>query len=218
MRASVRRAEEFDVDMKFCLLFPREALSVPVTRRMLGDALRSLGAEDQGIADLLLAVTEACTNVVRHGGASSGYEVVASLGKAGCRVEVVNRGRTAGSRRLPGARLRGPGWPTAVPVPRTRRGTRTESLSRALRNGGRAAQRAWRGAEDTAQEGPVSNESIAGLPESGRGLAIMRACVDDVTLITRPEQGTVVSLRKRIAWRGDGPLTAEPAPEYADVG
>lgn len=54
--------------MKICLLFQRQALSVPVMRHMLGDTLRALGAEDQGVNDLLLAVTEACTNVVRHGG------------------------------------------------------------------------------------------------------------------------------------------------------
>ena len=70
MRASVGCDEEPTVDVKFCLVFPREALSVPVMRHMLGDSLRALGAEDQGVADLLLAVTEACTNVVRHGGPS----------------------------------------------------------------------------------------------------------------------------------------------------
>jgi serine/threonine-protein kinase RsbW len=64
----MRRAEEPTVDVKFCLVFPREALSVPVMRRVLGDTLRRLGAADEdGIADLLLAVTEACTNVIRHG-------------------------------------------------------------------------------------------------------------------------------------------------------
>ena len=41
------------------------------------------------------------------------------------------------------------------------------------------------------------------LPESGRGLAIMRACVDDVTLSSGPGLGTVVSLEKRMAWRSD---------------
>jgi hypothetical protein len=45
---------------------------------------------------------------------------------------------------------------------------------------------------------------------SGRGLAIMRACVDDVTLSTDPGVGTVVSLEKRMAWRDDG-LLARPA-------
>ena len=47
---------------------------------------------------------------------------------------------------------------------------------------------------------------IAMLPESGRGLAIMRACVDDVTLSSGPGLGTVVSLEKRMAWRNDAPM------------
>jgi anti-sigma regulatory factor (Ser/Thr protein kinase) len=47
---------------------------------------------------------------------------------------------------------------------------------------------------------------IAMLPESGRGLAIMRACVDDVTLSSGPGLGTVVSLEKRMAWRNDAPI------------
>src|SRR5262252_719227 len=83
MRTSVTSAEEPSVDVKLCLVFPREALSVPVMRHMLGDALRGLGADDDGLAELLLAVTEACTNVVRHGGPGRRYEVVASLGRPG---------------------------------------------------------------------------------------------------------------------------------------
>jgi len=47
---------------------------------------------------------------------------------------------------------------------------------------------------------------IAQLPESGRGLAIMQACVDDVSLRSGPRQGTVVQLRKRIELRDDAPL------------
>jgi anti-sigma regulatory factor (Ser/Thr protein kinase) len=47
---------------------------------------------------------------------------------------------------------------------------------------------------------------IAGLPESGRGLDVMRACVDDVTLRNRPGQGTVVTMRKNIDWSSDSPL------------
>ena len=41
MRTSVTSAEEPNVDVKLCLVFPREALSVPVMRHMLGDALRA---------------------------------------------------------------------------------------------------------------------------------------------------------------------------------
>jgi serine/threonine-protein kinase RsbW len=67
MRAQLRRTEESIVDVEFCLVFPHEALSVPVMRRVLGDTLRRLGADEDGVADLLLAVTEACTNVLKHG-------------------------------------------------------------------------------------------------------------------------------------------------------
>jgi serine/threonine-protein kinase RsbW len=194
------------VDVKFCLVFPREALSVPVTRHVLGDALRSLGADDQAVGDLLLAVTEACTNVVRHGGPGHRYEVVASVGRGGCRVEVLNAGRGFHAGRLTGARLRRPGWAGTAPrVPRPRR---QAAPGRTLLWAGRPA----------GSEAAVSDEAIAALPETGRGLAIMRACVDDVTLTSRPEHGTVVSLRKRIAWRSGAPLAQFPADQFADAG
>jgi hypothetical protein len=46
----------------------------------------------------------------------------------------------------------------------------------------------------------------------------MRACVDDVTMQSSPGEGTVVSLRKRIAWRGDAPLALGPATQLRDAG
>ena len=54
--------------------------------------------------------------------------------------------------------------------------------------------------------GGPDTRDIAQLPESGRGLDVMRACVDDVTLRSRPGQGTVVTMRKRIDWSSDAPL------------
>jgi hypothetical protein len=35
----------------------------------------------------------------------------------------------------------------------------------------------------------------------------MRACVDDVSLRTRPGRGTVVTMRKRIDWATGAPLS-----------
>lgn len=204
------------MDVKFCLVFPREALSVPVMRHMLGDSLRALGAEDQGVADLLLAVTEACTNVVRHGGPGRRYEVVASVGRGGCRVEILNTGRVFDPSRLAGSRPRRPAWQALPPVPRTRRrtGGRPATFGRSLLRAGRARQRVAEGAE----EAMISDEALAALPESGRGLEIMRACVDDVTLTSRPERGTVVSLQKRMRWRSDGPFADLGTEELADAG
>jgi anti-sigma regulatory factor (Ser/Thr protein kinase) len=59
-----------------------------------------------------------------------------------------------------------------------------------------------------AERGPPDPQQtpIAQLPESGRGLAVMRACVDNVTLDSRPGRGTVVTMRKRIRWPDDAPL------------
>jgi anti-sigma regulatory factor (Ser/Thr protein kinase) len=60
--------------------------------------------------------------------------------------------------------------------------------------------------------------AISDLAESGRGLAIMRACVDDVSMRSKPGQGTVVSLQKRIEWRSDAPLVQRPASQLRDAG
>jgi anti-sigma regulatory factor (Ser/Thr protein kinase) len=46
----------------------------------------------------------------------------------------------------------------------------------------------------------AGQRALDDLPESGRGLAIMEACVDTVSLRTGPGRGTVVSLRKHIDW------------------
>lgn len=195
------------MDVKLCLVFPREALSVPVMRHMLGDALRGLGADDDGLAELLLAVTEACTNVVRHGGPGRRYEVVASLGRRGCRIEVQNTWAGFAGGRIPGLRRRP--WPGAVPAPRARRrGVRPATLGRSLLGAGRTGPGPAAQAGDAAKEA----EDIAALPESGRGFEIMRACVDDVSMTSGPERRTVVSLQKRLAWRPGAPF-ADAADE-----
>jgi serine/threonine-protein kinase RsbW len=162
-------------DVKFCLVFQRETLSVPVMRRVLGDTLRGLGMDEESVYDILLAATEACTNVLTHGGRKvRGYEVLTSLGAVGCQVEVADEGVGLA-----------PGNPALS--------------NSALLNSARSNP-AERGAPDPQQT------PIAQLPESGRGLAVMRACVDNVTLDSRPGRGTVVTMRKRIRWPDDAPL------------
>jgi serine/threonine-protein kinase RsbW len=158
-------------DAKFCLVFRCETLSVPVMRRVLGDTLRGLGVDEESVYDILLAATEACTNVLTHGGRQAGgYAVVTSLGAVGCQVEVADEGVG-----LLGPGLLGPG----------------------LGSRGRAE------GEPDPRQTPVTQ-----LPESGRGLAVMRACVDNVTLDSRPGHGTVVTMRKHISWPEDAPLRA----------
>ncbi|HEY7147298.1 MAG TPA: ATP-binding protein [Streptosporangiaceae bacterium] len=197
------------MDARFCLVFPREALSVPVMRRVLGETLDRLGVADACVADLLLAVTEACTNVLRHSGPGLRYEVVARVGRNRCVLEVLDAGRGFNPARIAGYRGAG------RPMSRLRRrlaasaGPSGPVLAGPAHARGRLA-RPRRGADD---------QALAELPESGRGLAIMQACVDDVTLRSRPGHGTVVSLQKRIELRSDAPLRqAGSLPQLRDAG
>lgn len=140
-------------DIRFCLVLEREKLSVPVMRRVLGDTLRGLGVSENSVADIVLAATEACTNVVLHAESAGPFEVDATLGDSGCRVEVRDNG--AGC---------------------------------------------WSCRQQPAPPGELA--------ESGRGFAIMRACVDGVTLRSAPGQGTSVVLDKRIRWDDLVPVPA----------
>jgi serine/threonine-protein kinase RsbW len=212
MRSRVFHTGEPAADVEFCLVFPGEALSVPVMRRVLGDTLIRLGIDDSCVGDILLAVTEACSNVVRHAGPGRRYEVVAHVGSKRCLLEVVDGGRgldgtnrqrprirrpAARVRRHPvAARLRRhPSGPVSAPASTTALRSRIARPRRLARE-----------------------RTIAQLPESGRGLAIMRACVDDVTMQSRPGQGTVVSLQKRIEWRSDAPLARMAPSQLRDAG
>ena len=193
MRTRVAHCGERTADVRFCLLFPREALSIPVMRRVLGDILNRVGVDESSISDLLLAVTEACTNVLRHSGQGRGYELIVRVTGNHLQLEVIDSGR---------------GFDPAAALPRRHRpiGGLLPDMSVTLRRRVvRAPRRLTR------------KRAIAQLPESGRGLAIMRACVDDVTLSSGPGQGTVVSLEKRIARRPVSPLATVPRPRLRDA-
>jgi serine/threonine-protein kinase RsbW len=132
--------------MRFSLDLPRETLSIPVIRRILGDTLRGLGVSETCIADILVAISEACTNVVQHAESTSRYEVSVVVEGGQCVLQVVDRGR---------------------------------------------------GFNDKAPQN-VHPDS-----ESGRGIKIMKALVDDVVVDSRPESGTIVHLQKRLSWRDE---------------
>jgi serine/threonine-protein kinase RsbW len=146
------------MDMKFSLDLPRETLSIPVIRRILGDTLRGLGVSEACIGDILVAISEACTNVVQHAESTSRYEVTVAVEGGQCVLKVVDRGQ---------------GF--------------TDHF-------------------DHQTPKDVHPDS-----ESGRGIKIMKALVDDVTFDSRPESGTVVYLQKRLSWRDESPLrTRQP--------
>ena len=178
MRTGVNDVEALDGDVRFCLVLPCEALSVPVMRRVLGGTLLGFGADEECVADILLAATEACTNVLKHDPRCSEYEVSASVGKNDCFLEIANASPANGTK----------------PVRRLN----VQSFRGGLR------LRPWRSAARAEPERPLAHvgpeRDLSQVPESGRGLTIMRACVDDLTLRGTAARGTVVSMRKQMTW------------------
>src|SRR4051794_34126671 len=80
------------VEIKLKLSLPRDELSVPVIRRMTASAMKVLGVDERCAADLQLALTEACTNVLDHAQEGDEYEVSAGIFDSMCVVEVVDTG------------------------------------------------------------------------------------------------------------------------------
>lgn len=128
----------------FTLCLPRDEASVPVVRRLCKNALDDLGVKEECIADIELAVTEACTNVLKHAhGPGDDYEVTVELNDTDCTIRVIDSG--AGF--------------------------------------------------DHATKG---NEAALSGAENGRGIHLIRALVDNVKFISRPEEGTIVHLEKSL--------------------
>ena len=87
------------MEIKLVLYLPRDAVSVPVCRQVLDSCLVTLGVTPDTRADIALALSEACANVVQHAGPGEEYEVQVSARNRKCAIEVVNaRGRDGDSR------------------------------------------------------------------------------------------------------------------------
>jgi serine/threonine-protein kinase RsbW len=133
------------MEIKVVLSLPRDAASVPVTRQVLDSCLATLGVMADTRADIALALTEACANVIRHAGPGDDYEVTARTAAGRCVIEVHDTG------------------------------------TRAARAGG-------------------NGRAQAALPETGRGLKIMSAVVDGLTLTGSRATGTTVRFEKALDW------------------
>lgn len=81
--------------MRMVLGLRRESASVGVARRIVDGALRAMGAGADWRDELVLALSEACTNAVRHAVGTDGYEVRVTVDDSRCVVEVIDGGRHA---------------------------------------------------------------------------------------------------------------------------
>lgn len=78
--------------LRLSLALPREAYSVPVTRRLLSEALEITGVVDEDTHDIAVALSEACANVLDHAKEGDDFEVVVVLEDDVCSIDVVDRG------------------------------------------------------------------------------------------------------------------------------
>ena len=79
--------------INFSLTLPRDEVSVPVVRRICRTALADLGVKPPCIEDIVLAVTEACTNVLKHAHANQdAYEVTVEVNSSNCEIRILDRG------------------------------------------------------------------------------------------------------------------------------
>ena len=78
---------------------PREVTSVAAVRQLFDRALAAIGVEDECREDIVLALSEACSNAVEHARTAAEYDVVVTVDRKRCVAEVIDRG--AGPERVP---------------------------------------------------------------------------------------------------------------------
>jgi serine/threonine-protein kinase RsbW len=80
------------VQVSFHLALPRDEASVPVTRRLIAQALRVVGVEPDTVSDVEIALSEACANVLRHAQVGDEYEVRAGFDQERAFLEIIDQG------------------------------------------------------------------------------------------------------------------------------
>jgi serine/threonine-protein kinase RsbW len=165
------------VEVNVALSLPRDVASVPVTRQVLDSCLERLGVMPDTRADIALALSEACANVIRHAGPGEEYEVIATTRDGRCVIEVVDNGDRDGVR-LP------------------------------------ASDQAAISEQAMSEHGmPEHGMSEHGMPEHGRGLKIIDAVTDELSLTGSGPAGTTVRFEKVLNW-----IPGAPAEQLSGAG
>jgi serine/threonine-protein kinase RsbW len=79
--------------INLALELPRDSSTVPLVRHLTKHALWEIGVTRSCVADVELAVTEACANVVEHASGDDSYSVEVSVNAEQCEIRVVDTGR-----------------------------------------------------------------------------------------------------------------------------
>jgi serine/threonine-protein kinase RsbW len=81
------------VHIEISLSLPRERESVSAVRRIVAGAMAEVGVESSCAADVELALTEGCANVVRHATSTDRYRVTFELDHRAAKVTIADSGR-----------------------------------------------------------------------------------------------------------------------------
>jgi anti-sigma regulatory factor (Ser/Thr protein kinase) len=80
------------VNVSFSVRLPVDAQSLPLVRGLLRQALEHIGVLESVIEEIVLALTEACANVVEHADDGEGYQVDVAIDDHVCRISVLDAG------------------------------------------------------------------------------------------------------------------------------
>lgn len=98
------------VKIEISVSLPRERESVSAVRRIVAAAMSEVGVERSCAADVELALTEGCANVVRHATSTDRYRVTFQLDRAAAKVIIADDGNgfaIRGMRRMAGTLAEG---------------------------------------------------------------------------------------------------------------
>jgi len=79
--------------INLALELPRDSSTVPLVRHLTEHALWEIGVKRACVADVELAVTEACANVVEHASGDDVYSVEVAVTPDECEIRVIDTGR-----------------------------------------------------------------------------------------------------------------------------
>jgi serine/threonine-protein kinase RsbW len=78
--------------IEFTVRLPVDSQSVPFVRGLCRKALEHLGVDGDTIDEVVLALNEACANVVQHAQEDGDYEVHVDIDEPVCRISVIDNG------------------------------------------------------------------------------------------------------------------------------
>ncbi|HVE97755.1 MAG TPA: ATP-binding protein [Mycobacteriales bacterium] len=80
------------MEVTLSLALPRDFQTVPVARRIIDSSMTSVGVTRECVHDVTVALTEACTNVLKHSGPGDEYEVRFALDNEVCSIQICDVG------------------------------------------------------------------------------------------------------------------------------